>query len=129
MSCSFDPKKLKGKPIGMFHCPECEEMVIAGLEHPDYDLLKPEIPENDLSPIKTAAIKINNKIFTGKDHGIIIRNLVIKEHSIKNRIEGFITEDNIFLDRQQAFIRAIQCNQLIESYKKEPKLNSYMLKT
>lgn len=37
MLCTYDPEILKGEPIGMFHCPECGEMVVAGMEHPDYD--------------------------------------------------------------------------------------------
>lgn len=37
-SCSYDPMTADG-PIGMFHCPECGEMVVAGMEHPDYSLL------------------------------------------------------------------------------------------
>ena len=31
--CSFDPRVYKNAPIGMFHCPECGEMVLAGLPH------------------------------------------------------------------------------------------------
>lgn len=31
--CTFDPSPLLGVPLGMFHCPECGEMVIAGLPH------------------------------------------------------------------------------------------------
>lgn len=31
--CTHDPKETKG-PIGMYHCPECGEMVLAGVEHP-----------------------------------------------------------------------------------------------
>ena len=37
--CSYDPMVFLGEPIGMYHCPECGEMVIAGMEHPDYTLL------------------------------------------------------------------------------------------
>jgi hypothetical protein len=33
--CGFDPQPYKGQPIGMFHCPECGQMVLAGVEHPD----------------------------------------------------------------------------------------------
>lgn len=33
-NCDFDPVPLKGQPIGMFHCPICGEMVVAGLPHP-----------------------------------------------------------------------------------------------
>lgn len=36
MSCKHDPRETKG-PIGMYHCPECGQMVIAGIEHIDYD--------------------------------------------------------------------------------------------
>jgi len=39
MKCSYDPVKLKGEPIGMLHCPECGEMVLAGIPHPDYDAI------------------------------------------------------------------------------------------
>ena len=38
--CSYDPKQLFGEPIGMFHCPECGEMVVAGMDHPD----RPDLP-------------------------------------------------------------------------------------
>ena len=34
--CTHDPKQIKG-PIGMYHCPECGEMVLAGMEHPILD--------------------------------------------------------------------------------------------
>ena len=34
MSCSHDPRMYRGYPIGQYHCPECGEMVIAGLPHP-----------------------------------------------------------------------------------------------
>ena len=29
---------LKGAPIGMFHCPECGEMILAGVPHINYDI-------------------------------------------------------------------------------------------
>jgi hypothetical protein len=31
--CPYDPREMTGKPIGMFHCPVCGQMVIAGMEH------------------------------------------------------------------------------------------------
>lgn len=34
--CSFDPSPLTDVPLGMFHCPECGEMVVAGMPHPKY---------------------------------------------------------------------------------------------
>lgn len=39
MTCSYDPSGLIGVPLGMFHCPQCLEMVIAGMPHPDYSIL------------------------------------------------------------------------------------------
>ncbi|MGE0131865.1 MAG: hypothetical protein AB7U82_27595 [Blastocatellales bacterium] len=39
MACSFDPVQLLGQPIGMLHCPECGEMIVAGMPHLDYSIL------------------------------------------------------------------------------------------
>lgn len=33
--CPHDPKETH-PAVGMYHCPECGEMVIANMEHPDY---------------------------------------------------------------------------------------------
>ena len=33
--CDEKPEKLKGQPIGQYHCPDCGAMVLAGLPHPD----------------------------------------------------------------------------------------------
>jgi hypothetical protein len=33
-SCRHDPLPLTNLPIGMYHCPDCGVMVIAGLAHP-----------------------------------------------------------------------------------------------
>lgn len=33
-NCDEKPEDLKGQPIGMYHCPDCGAMVIAGLPHP-----------------------------------------------------------------------------------------------
>ena len=43
LTCKFDPKTYADQPIGMFHCPECGEMVVAGIEHPDYSLLNEDL--------------------------------------------------------------------------------------
>jgi hypothetical protein len=32
-TCTFDPRTYAGLPMGMFHCPVCGEMVIAGMAH------------------------------------------------------------------------------------------------
>jgi len=38
INCKHDPRQYAGMPIGMYHCPECGEMVVAGCEHPKYRL-------------------------------------------------------------------------------------------
>jgi hypothetical protein len=38
-NCSEDPMKLAGAPIGMYHCPDCGAMVVAGFPHPELCLL------------------------------------------------------------------------------------------
>ena len=37
--CPEDPEKLKGMPIGQYHCPCCSEMQLGGMPHlaPDED--------------------------------------------------------------------------------------------
>ena len=34
--CPHNPS-IEWGPLGMYHCPECGEMVVAGMPHPDYD--------------------------------------------------------------------------------------------
>jgi hypothetical protein len=41
--CSFDPRTLKGLPMGMFHCPECGDMVLAGMKHGPGEDRKPRL--------------------------------------------------------------------------------------
>lgn len=31
--CTYDPRELAGQPIGMFHCPVCGTMQMAGMRH------------------------------------------------------------------------------------------------
>jgi hypothetical protein len=37
--CLHDPRGVTG-PIGMYHCPVCGNMVVAGCVHPDWDSLE-----------------------------------------------------------------------------------------
>ncbi len=48
MDCEFDPSEMVGQPIGMFHCPLCGEMVVAGSPHPDYSIGLSEAEEEEL---------------------------------------------------------------------------------
>jgi hypothetical protein len=36
--CPYDPIPLAGLPMGMFHCPTCGCMIIAGWEHGECDI-------------------------------------------------------------------------------------------
>jgi len=45
--CQYDPRELIGQPIGMFHCPLCLEVVVAGLPHPEWHKLD-EFISNDV---------------------------------------------------------------------------------
>jgi uncharacterized protein YlaI len=33
-NCEEKPELLRNTPIGMYHCPDCGAMVLAGMEHP-----------------------------------------------------------------------------------------------
>jgi hypothetical protein len=33
-NCAERPEALRGLPLGMYHCPDCGAMVLAGLPHP-----------------------------------------------------------------------------------------------
>jgi len=33
-NCSEKPENLLGQPIGMYHCPDCGAMIMAGIPHP-----------------------------------------------------------------------------------------------
>jgi hypothetical protein len=39
MKCTFDTMSFVDMPLGMFHCPVCGNMVVAGVPHPDWDRL------------------------------------------------------------------------------------------
>lgn len=39
VECGYDPMPLLGQPIGMFHCPDCGDMVLAGMPHPPSEIV------------------------------------------------------------------------------------------
>ena len=59
--CTYDPTNDMG---GMFHCPECGEMILAGAPHPDYSLLERNQPMDttpEMSPdeeVEAALLKL-----------------------------------------------------------------------
>ena len=34
-NCAEKPERLIGEPMGMYHCPDCGAMILAGIPHPD----------------------------------------------------------------------------------------------
>ena len=47
----WEPQQLLGAPIGMYHCPYCGEMVMAGIKHIDYrDMPDPPPPGEEPEP-------------------------------------------------------------------------------
>lgn len=44
--CPHNPKETHPS-VGMYHCPECGEMVIANMEHPDYSNIAELLNENN----------------------------------------------------------------------------------
>lgn len=61
--CSFDPSAppYDTAALGMFHCPECGEMVLAGVAHPDYSLIE-SAPNKAWSRLVQGVAKFARKI-------------------------------------------------------------------
>ena len=55
--CTFDPKTCAGLPIGMFHCHECGEMVMAGMDHPP-PMSDLELDEYDIRYLEESAMRV-----------------------------------------------------------------------
>lgn len=69
--------------------------------------------------IKESAIKrtSDGKIWTGKRHGHamkIMRGEGIQEIEEPEYIHGFMTHDGKFVDRKEAFIIAMECEQFLD---------------
>ena len=54
--CPFDPSVYVNVPLGMFHCPGCGEMVIAGMAHPDYSE-DDSVPNNVCTGLASIAVQ------------------------------------------------------------------------
>lgn len=68
-----------------------------------------------MRPVKEAAIKQGDRVWTGRRHGQIIQQM----HSegcpkVTAPMQGFITESGEFLSRSEAYERAILCGQIKE---------------
>jgi hypothetical protein len=50
-SCPYDPRIMRHAPIGMFHCPDCGAMVLAGYPHPS----DADVREQGIEPYRAEA--------------------------------------------------------------------------
>ena len=64
------------------------------------------------SMITEAAIFKDGKFYTGKRHSDIFRNN--KGINLKGGIQGFLTDDHVFLNRKEAALHALECKQITE---------------
>jgi len=62
--------------------------------------------------IKEAAIFKDGIIWTGRRHSDCISKMIQSGEVSKKGIQGFITDDGRFVDRQQAFEIALACGQI-----------------
>jgi len=62
-----------------------------------------------------AAIKYKNEIFIGHRHSDAYKVLIRyhPEYNYSEVIQGFLTGDNVFVDRKEAFIIAVESGQFI----------------
>jgi len=63
--------------------------------------------------IASAAIKKGDRIWTGRRHEDVIRNMIRQDDEMPDGgVYGFVVDDGQFLDRFQAFKHAVQCGQV-----------------
>lgn len=77
-----------------------------------------------MSKLTAAAIRWKGVTYTGVRHGYIIEQLVkvgqlknMSKDKIFDKDQGFMTSDNLFVDRETAKIIAIQAGQIPEDFK------------
>ncbi len=61
--------------------------------------------------IVEAAIQFGGETYTGRSHGDIILRLPC-HIDVPTRIEGFVTDAGLFLDRRKAYDHAAKCGQV-----------------
>lgn len=59
--CTHDPNLTTG-PIGMYHCPDCGDMVLAGMDHPDMDEVDKQYEEYCDREMEKMMIWLNERL-------------------------------------------------------------------
>lgn len=60
-------------------------------------------------------MRIGDKVWTGHRHGDAIKTMGQEGQSPKGAEQGFITETGEFLNRREAFERAVACRQIADT--------------
>jgi ribosomal protein L32 len=98
VNCKYDPTTAKGA-IGMFHCPECGEMVLAGCPHPNYDLVYYTYDEviKQRKPFNRAKYKDGWYYIDDRGHVCSLTDLSIRNPNFteedKNATDWIVKED------------------------------------
>ena len=74
--------------------------------------------------IESAAIWTENKTYTGRSHADI--KFAWGEINEMEHVEGFVTDDGIFLNRKEAAAEAFKCGQI---KREKNELESWMLES
>lgn len=74
--------------------------------------------------IKSAAIRIGQTIFTGRDHAECIRTSKGAWIVARDKEQGFVTTDGRFVDRFEALRIAEECGQIREKHRPMDRLMS-----
>jgi hypothetical protein len=61
--------------------------------------------------INCAAIKQGSSIYIGQSHSEIFSN-TFPLGCLRNAEQGFVTDDGVFVNRAEALVIALQCNQI-----------------
>jgi hypothetical protein len=63
--------------------------------------------------ITTCAINQDGNIYTGDNHSEIIRQMIHHGHDFNGTsVYGFVTDNGIFMNRQEAYQHAFECGQV-----------------
>ncbi len=81
--CTHDPKQTTG-PIGMYHCPDCGDMVLAGIDHPDMDDVDAKLDQYYDEQFEALLSYLINQL--GRESGIPFIHLIESDEKIKKTL-------------------------------------------
>lgn len=115
--CEHDPKLTEG-PIGMYHCPECGDMVIAGMDHPDMDKCEEEYNKYCDAKFEELLHWLMKKL--GREDGIPFIAMIENNEKIKNVMMeiwlhvNFNPDFNCMRCNKETFAHRLYCSPFCE---------------